>query len=53
MGLFCLDRLTLAGSVDLDRALQDKASDLGPPLFDISLGCEVPGYMHVVIYFLL
>ena len=30
MGLFCLDRRTLAGSVDLDRALRDNASDLGP-----------------------
>ena len=29
MGLFCLDRRALAGSVDLDRALRDKASVLG------------------------
>ena len=31
MGLFCLDRRTLADSVDLDRSLRDKASDPGPP----------------------
>ena len=47
MGLFCLDRQTLAGSVDLDRALWDKAFDLGPPcsllVWDVT-------YMQVVIY---
>ena len=31
MGLFCLDMWALAGSVDLDWALRDKASDLDPP----------------------
>ena len=40
MGLVCLDRRALAGSVDLDRALRGKASDMGP-LFATSLGCEV------------
>ena len=31
MGLFCLDGRVLAGFVNLDRALWDKVSDLGPP----------------------
>ena len=47
MGLFCLDRQTLAGSVDLDRALRDKASDLGPPY---SLLVWDVKYMQVGIY---
>ena len=50
MGLFCLDRRALAGSVDLDRALRDKASDLGPPC---SLQDGDVKYMQVVIYFIL
>ena len=48
MGLFCLDGRVLAGSVDLDRALQNTASDLGPPC--LLLVWDVK-YMQVVIYF--
>ena len=49
MGLFCLDGRALAGNVDLDRALRDKASDLGPPC--LLLVWDL--YMQVVIYFIL
>ena len=48
--VFCLDGRVLAGSVDLDRTLRNKASDLGPPcsllVWDVT-------YMLVVIYFVL
>ena len=50
MDLFCLDRLALAGSVDLDLALRDKASDLGT---SCSLLVWDVKYMQVVIYFIL
>ena len=43
MGLF------LAGNMDLDRALRDNASDLGPPC--LLLVWDL--YMQVVIYFIL
>ena len=50
MGLFCLDRWALAGSVDLDRALRDKAPDLGPPCSLLVWGVKC---MQVVICFIL
>ena len=50
MGLFCLDRRALVSNVDLDPALWDEASDLGPPCS--LLVCDVK-YMQVVIYFIL
>ena len=49
MGLFSLEGRALAGSVDLDGALRDKASDLGPRsllVWDVK-------YMQVVIHFIL
>ena len=50
MDLFCLDRRTLAGSVDLGRVLRDKASDLDPTY---SLLVWDVKYIQVVIYFIL
>ena len=47
MGLFCLDRRALAGSVDLDRALWDKLFVLGPSC--LLLVCDV-NYMQEVMY---
>ena len=49
-GLFCLDGRVLAGSVDLDQTLRNKASALGPPC--LLLVWDVK-YMQVMIYFVL
>ena len=48
MDLFFLDRQALAGSLDLDGVLKDRASDLGPlcSLLIWDMKC-----MQVVIYF--
>ena len=52
MGLFCLDRWALPGSVavHVDQALREKVYDLGPPC--LLLVWDVK-YMQIVIYFIL